>query len=149
MPENKLKALRDQIDEINGQILALLIQRAEVASEIGKVQQQLGTRFYDPQREAEMLQALEQANQGPFSNETIKALFKEVFRATLALEEQEADDLLLAIEQELRKRRVGGSVVRMEIQVDMPTSVREMLTQEMGLTHHEVYKVEVLVLYWL
>lgn len=68
--------------------------------------------------------------------------FRITRNADIALEEQEADDLLLAIEQELRKRRVGGSVVRMEIQADMPTSVREMLTQEMGLTHHEVYKVE-------
>ncbi len=37
--------------------------------------------------------------------------------ADLVLEEDEADDLLLAIEQELRKRRLGGSPVRLEIQV--------------------------------
>ena len=35
--------------------------------------------------------------------------------ADLALEEDEADDLLLAIEQELRKRRAGGNPVRIEI----------------------------------
>ncbi|MFW5748703.1 MAG: bifunctional 3-deoxy-7-phosphoheptulonate synthase/chorismate mutase [Chloroflexota bacterium] len=90
MPENELQALRDQIDAINLQILELLNQRATIASQIGAAQQQLGTTFYDPVRESAMLQVLEHANNGPFSNETIKALFKEIFRATLALEESEA-----------------------------------------------------------
>lgn len=87
---NQLKALRAQIDPINMQILELLNKRAAIAREIGRVQSELGTRFYDPVREAEMLQALEQANNGPFSNETIKHLFREIFRATLAMEEADA-----------------------------------------------------------
>ena len=90
MADSKLKELRTQVDEINLQILDLLNRRAQLASEIGKVQQQLGTTFYDPEREAQMLTVLQQANNGPFSNETISALFKEIFRASLALEEKEA-----------------------------------------------------------
>lgn len=90
MPEDSLQELRSQVDEINLQILDLLSRRARLASEIGKVQQQMGTSFYDPEREAQMLTMLEQANGGPFSNETIKALFREIFRASLALEEKEA-----------------------------------------------------------
>jgi 3-deoxy-7-phosphoheptulonate synthase/chorismate mutase len=90
MTDTRLHDLRSEIDTINIQILELLNRRARIASEIGEVQQRLGTTFYDPARESQMLQALEHANQGPFSNETIKALFKEVFRATLALEESEA-----------------------------------------------------------
>ena len=77
---SRLQELREQIDPINLQILELLNQRAEIALEIGKVQQQLGTRFYDPQREAEMLTALQLVNDGPFSNETISKLFHEIFR---------------------------------------------------------------------
>jgi 3-deoxy-7-phosphoheptulonate synthase/chorismate mutase len=88
--QTRLQELRSEIDEINLQILNLLNQRATIASEIGTVQTQIGTRLYDPEREAFMLQQLELANQGPFSNETIKTLFREVFRATLALEEREA-----------------------------------------------------------
>ncbi len=90
MPAERIKSLRKEIDQINLQILDLLSQRAVLASDIGKVQAELGVQFYDPQREAQMLQALEQANQGPFSNETIKALFKQIFMASLALEETEA-----------------------------------------------------------
>ena len=95
IPENRLEVLRGQIDILNMQILDLLNKRAQIASDIGHVQTELGTRFYDPEREAKMLQALEQANQGPFSNETIKALFSEVFRASLALEETEARQKIL------------------------------------------------------
>ncbi|MBC8098569.1 MAG: bifunctional 3-deoxy-7-phosphoheptulonate synthase/chorismate mutase, partial [Armatimonadetes bacterium] len=90
MSENRLKELRGQVDEINLQLLELLNQRARIVGEIGKVHTALGNSFYDPAREGEMLQALEMANHGPFSNETIKALFREVFRASLDLEEKQA-----------------------------------------------------------
>ena len=92
---SRLKQLRDQIDPINLQILELLNKRAAIALEIGKVQQEMGTRFYDPQREAEMLTALQLANDGPFSNDTINKIFNEVFRATLNLEEQDARQTIL------------------------------------------------------
>ncbi len=62
--------------------------------------------------------------------------------SNLEVEEDEADDLLLAIEQELRKRRLGGSTVRMEIQASMPESVQEMLMEELGLKESDVYAVD-------
>lgn len=68
--------------------------------------------------------------------------FRITRNADLAVEEDEADDLLLAIEQELRKRRVGGSVVRMEIHITMPDTVREMLMREMRLEKSDVYEVD-------
>ncbi len=68
--------------------------------------------------------------------------FRIIRNADLAVEEDEADDLLLAIEQELRKRRIGGSVVRLEIQATTPESVRGMLMEEMGLKDIDVYEVE-------
>ncbi len=73
MSQDLLKELRGKVDVINLQLLELLNQRARVVSEIGKVNSNLGNPFYDPVREGEMLQALEMANQGPFSNDTIKA----------------------------------------------------------------------------
>jgi 3-deoxy-7-phosphoheptulonate synthase / chorismate mutase len=90
MTDNPLQELRSQVDVINLQILELLNRRASIAADIGKVQAQLGSSFYDPQREAFMLEQLERNNKGPFSNETIKALFREIFRASMALEEKEA-----------------------------------------------------------
>ena len=68
--------------------------------------------------------------------------FRITRNADLELEDDEAEDLMLAIEQELRKRRFGGSVVRIELQPSMPEGIRKMLMQEMGLTASDVYEVE-------
>ena len=68
--------------------------------------------------------------------------FRITRNADLTVEEDEADDLLLAIEQELRKRRFGGSAVRMEIQAIMPPALRDMLMDELVLGEQDVYVVE-------
>ena len=68
--------------------------------------------------------------------------FRLTRNADLAVEEDEADDLLLAIEQELRKRRLGGSAVRLEIQANTPETVRRMLIEELELKDRDVYEVE-------
>ena len=62
--------------------------------------------------------------------------------ADLELEEDEADDLLLAIEQELRKRRMGGNTVRLEIRSQTPASIRSRLVEDLGLTESDVYEVD-------
>lgn len=67
--------------------------------------------------------------------------FRITRNADFELEEDEADDLLLAIEQELRKRRFG-SVMRMEIQVGTPPDLQATLMEEMDLVDQDVYAVE-------
>ncbi|MEA5447791.1 polyphosphate kinase 1 [Leptolyngbya sp. CCNP1308] len=68
--------------------------------------------------------------------------FRITRNADLAVEEDEADDLMLAIEQELRKRRRGGSAVRIEIQRTTPGPVRAMLMEELGLAQTDVYDID-------
>ncbi len=69
-------------------------------------------------------------------------LFRITRDADLEVAEDDADDLLLAIEQELRKRRLGGSVVRMEIQSSMPETIRDMLMQEKKVSTNQVYEID-------
>lgn len=69
-------------------------------------------------------------------------LFRITRDADLEVAEDDADDLLLAIEQELRKRRLGGSVVRLELQTATPEALRETLIQEMKITANEVYEID-------
>jgi polyphosphate kinase len=68
--------------------------------------------------------------------------FRVTRNADLAVEEDEADDLMLAIEQELRRRRLGGSAVRIEIHAQTPPPVRAMLVEELGLTEVDVYDID-------
>jgi len=61
--------------------------------------------------------------------------------ADIALDD-DADDLMLAIEKELQKRRMGGSVVRMEIDANMPKQLRAMLVENMELVEADVYDID-------
>lgn len=68
--------------------------------------------------------------------------FRVTRNADLEVEEDEADDLMSAIEEELRKRRFGGSVVRMEINPSMPEQLRSMLLEEMEITPEDIYEID-------
>ncbi len=62
--------------------------------------------------------------------------------ADLSVQEDEGDDLLLVIEQELRKRRVGGSVVRLEINPTIPAELKARLIEALELESEDIYTVE-------
>jgi len=53
----------------------------------------------------------------------------------------EADDLLQAVEAELRRRRLGEAV-RLEVEADTDEGVKEMLTEALGLEPRQVYDVD-------
>ena len=87
--EAKIRQLRDDIDVLNLEILALLSKRAEIAEAIGELQTQTGSSHYDPVRETEMLESLVAANRGPFDDATVKSLFKQIFQASMHLEQEQ------------------------------------------------------------
>jgi polyphosphate kinase len=64
--------------------------------------------------------------------------FRVTRNADLTLEEEEAEDLLAAVEIELRRRRFGRSV-RLEIEAGMTDEVRELLQRELDLADEDVY----------
>lgn len=68
--------------------------------------------------------------------------FRVTRNADLSVEEDEADDLLLAIEKELQKRRIGGSSVRLEIEVTAPPELRSTIMSELTLEENDVYDVD-------
>jgi polyphosphate kinase len=67
-------------------------------------------------------------------------LFRVTRNADIELEDDEADDLLLAIEEELRRRRFGEAV-RLEVERSMPEATRNLLQRGVGLTASETYEV--------
>ncbi|CAC9109554.1 bifunctional 3-deoxy-7-phosphoheptulonate synthase/chorismate mutase [Staphylococcus aureus] len=86
---NKLESYRSEIVSLNHQILDLLSKRGELAQKIGEEKLKQVTRIYDPQREKEMLNDLIDSNKGPFNDNTIKQLFKEIFKASTDLQKSE------------------------------------------------------------
>ncbi|HKE99347.1 MAG TPA: RNA degradosome polyphosphate kinase [Actinomycetes bacterium] len=61
--------------------------------------------------------------------------------ADIEVAEDEADDLLVALQQELRRRRFGN-VVRLEVDTTMPARVVELLKRELGVDDAAVVPVE-------
>jgi len=64
--------------------------------------------------------------------------------AELDIEEEEADDLISALQEELRKQKFG-SVVRMEIASDIPPEIRRELIEQLGITEADVYDIPGLI----
>ncbi|GAA5336090.1 MULTISPECIES: bifunctional 3-deoxy-7-phosphoheptulonate synthase/chorismate mutase [Thermus] len=87
--DERILALRKEVDRVNRELLRLLSERGRLVQEIGRIQTELGLPHYDPKREEEMLAYLTAENPGPFPNETIRKLFKEIFQASLDLEERQ------------------------------------------------------------
>lgn len=87
-PIDPLVELRQEIDEINLQILDLLCKRGEIVQKIADVHSKREDQFFHPEREREMLASLISHNRGPYPDESIVHLFTEIFRASLDLEEE-------------------------------------------------------------
>jgi chorismate mutase/prephenate dehydratase len=81
-----LGSLRDQIDAIDQQLLRLLNQRAQVAEQVGAVKRAEGTPFFRPDRVAQVIRKIENANQGPLLNAHVASIWREIMSACLALE---------------------------------------------------------------
>ena len=86
MTEERLKELRAEIDRLDDEILSLLNRRAEAVIEVGKIKSEQKLRFYVPEREVEILRRLSASNRGPFPGDALKAIFREIISASLALE---------------------------------------------------------------
>ncbi|QVV67178.1 polyphosphate kinase 1 [Synechococcus sp. LA31] len=61
--------------------------------------------------------------------------------ADLELRDLEADDLMEALQQGLRKRRMGGEVVRLEVADEMPQEVVDLLLEGTGVEPADLYRV--------
>lgn len=92
---NELNHLRDRIEAINIEILKLLSERGEIAKQIGEEKRKQGTAIYDPEREKEMINMLLDKNDGPFDDNVIKQLFKEIFKASTELQKSNSEKHLL------------------------------------------------------
>jgi polyphosphate kinase len=67
-------------------------------------------------------------------------LFRVTRDADIAIEEDEADDLLLAIEEEVRRRRFGDAV-RLEVERSMPELTRQILMKGINVSDEDTFEV--------
>jgi chorismate mutase / prephenate dehydratase len=77
---------RSRINNLDEQILDLLNQRAQAALQIGELKRQQDLPYFAPEREAQVLDRLLARNKGPLPATGVKAIWREIVSAALALE---------------------------------------------------------------
>jgi len=73
-----IQRLRDQISDLDLQLVQLLNRRLTVVDELWRYKTKHGVDMYDPEREARMIAFLDDANQGPLSPEALRRVYRAV-----------------------------------------------------------------------
>ncbi len=85
-PEDGLALLREAIDRVDRELLGALNERAKLVQQVGALKAETGLPVYSPARERDLAAALVAANPGPFPDEGIAPVFREIVSATRSLE---------------------------------------------------------------
>jgi chorismate mutase/prephenate dehydratase len=77
---------RSRINSLDDEILKLLNQRGTAALRIGELKRQQDLPYFIPEREAQVLERLVALSEGPLGPDAIRAIWREIISASLALE---------------------------------------------------------------
>ena len=83
---DQLSELRRKIDGIDNELLKLLNERTSIAREIGAIKSREGLPVYAADREAKLLKCLLERSQGPLGPDAVRAIYREIMSAALAVE---------------------------------------------------------------
>ena len=81
-----LAQLRIEIDAVDRELLDMLNRRAALANEVGEIKRAERSPVYRPEREAQVILGLQQANPGPLKPENVATIWREIMSACRALE---------------------------------------------------------------
>jgi chorismate mutase len=87
----QIATLRDDIDAIDAQLVALLSRRAGNALEIGRLKALLQMEIYQPAREEAVLRHVRSVNPGPLDGDAIARLFERIIDEARRLERAMAE----------------------------------------------------------
>jgi len=90
--ENELKKLRNEIDNIDNEILRLLNKRMKIVKKVGELKNNTNAPIYRPEREKEIIERLTDLSKkqnGILGKDEIEAIFLEIFAISRALERKE------------------------------------------------------------
>lgn len=71
---------RNEIDQIDSELLQLLNMRARLAMKVGALKQAAHLPFCDPERERTVLQRLQELNSGPLDERAVGKVFRRIIR---------------------------------------------------------------------
>jgi chorismate mutase len=78
--------IRQQIDDLDSDLLNIFNRRALLALQIGRIKKTRGLPVYDPSREKKIFDRMRADNPGPLDNQAIVRLFERVIDESRRLE---------------------------------------------------------------
>lgn len=82
----RLAAIRKEIDTVDQELLRLFNRRAELSVEVGRIKATEPGIIFKPMREREVLDGLAAKNPGPLPEEHLRAIWREIFSSSRALQ---------------------------------------------------------------
>jgi chorismate mutase/prephenate dehydratase len=81
-----LQKHRQAIDRLDQKIIELLNERTQHVLEIGALKIKAGEEIYAPHRELAVLERVCKINRGPITNDSVRAIYREIMSSALSLE---------------------------------------------------------------
>lgn len=119
--KDNLESLREEIDGVNLKLLELLNYRTSIIQEIGLLKDGEGDDYFDPVREADMLEKILNKNCGPLNNELVKEIFTSIFSSSLKYMGINSNRKFLTSSQ--NETKFLGIESMFGLQVDMPVVI--------------------------
>ncbi|HKS42371.1 MAG TPA: chorismate mutase [Blastocatellia bacterium] len=103
---------RNEIDQIDEQLVRLLNERSKCAIELGRIKRELGLAIYSPDREKQVIQHVTSVNSGPLDAAAVRRLFERIIDESRSIErvivEKEVEERQTAQRQNSNRKRKRG-----------------------------------------
>jgi chorismate mutase len=89
--QEKVRELRERVDEVDRTLIDALSERARIVQEIMVLKAEAGAPVYDPRREEEILQRVVEQNPGPIYDSSMRDIFEIILHRIRDLEIQRGE----------------------------------------------------------
>ena len=89
--QEKVRDLRERVDEVDRTLIDALSERARIVQEIMVLKAEAGAPVYDPRREEEILQRVVEQNPGPIYDSSMRDIFEIILHRIRDLEIQRGE----------------------------------------------------------
>lgn len=93
---------RNEIDQIDEQLVRLLNERSKCAIELGRIKRELGLAIYSPDREKQVIQHVTSVNGGPLDAAAVRRLFERIIDESRSIER-------VIVEKEIEEKQTAQS----------------------------------------
>ena len=89
--QERVRELREQVDEVDSELIRALNERARIVQEIMALKAESGASVYDPKREEEILRRVVEMNAGPIYDSSMRDIFELILHRIRDLEIQRGE----------------------------------------------------------